>query len=217
MIRYERGGYARWKNDENIRSQKVDLFTLGDIHECTMIQNHYLNLIEEEILNRFELFDKKMCLERGVPYCTQRKYERGNGEIIIIEADKTVWDCKLTPEIARRELLGLLSECKDWELQTTFVQRVEAYLIVKILEVDKEIQYDISHKHLNNIGILMAIKNVYEEQLKHYAKLYKQRIHNARYEKREVDSRHEKDEFGKFVDDRKEEFFLRSRPDICSC
>jgi len=166
-----------------------------------------------------------MCLNRRVTYYVKARDPggRATGDCQSIEPDDALCDAVMTPEFARAQLLELSDECEHWEFQNTFVQRVEAYLIAKITEVDDAIQNECSppfchadrrtgHVIAQDSRILMTMKTIYKEQLQIYAKIAQQRDRAAIYEKRNVDAAHDRDEFGDVLDDRIDEHFLTSRP-----
>ena len=238
------GAYAEWQIEKNRRYEALALLQTYQKHDVTkhiveseiekmkFERNHLLNLIEEHILAVLELFDRKMCLNRGVAYYVKERHYCGiaTGDRQKIVPDDALYDAVMTPEFAQAQLLQLSNECEHWEFQDTFVQRVQAYLIAKIKEVDDAIQDDAiqnqcappfchvdrrtGHVIARDKKILSTMQTVYKEQLQIYAKIAEQRVRMASYKKRDVHPPHNKDEFGDYLDERKDENFLTSRPDF---
>ena len=238
--RHVPGAYAKWKIEEHQRYNALALLQTFQKHDdvaqhiefekykMKLERNHHLNLIEEHILEVLELFDRKMCLNRRVTYYVKARNSSGRatGDCQSVEPDDALCDAVMTPEFARAQLLELSDECEHWEFQTTFVQRVEAYLIAKITEVDDAIQNECSppfchvdrrtgHAIAQDSRILMTMQTVYKEILQIYGKIAQQRVRAAIYQKRNVHAAHDVDEFGDFLDDRIDEHFLTSRPALC--
>jgi len=238
------GAYALWQIEKNRRYEALATLQTYQTHDVTkhivesemnnmkFERNHLLNLIEEHILAVLELFDRKMCLNRGVAYYVKARNYCGipTGDRQKIVPDDALYDAVMTPEFAQAQLLQLSNECEHWEFQDTFVQRVQAYLIAKIKEVDDAIQDDAiqnqcappfchvdrrtGHVIAQDKKILRTMETVYKEQLQIYAKIAEQRVRMAKYNKRDVHPPHDKDDFGGYLYERKDENFLTS-PALC--
>jgi len=166
-------------------------------------------MIEDDILTALEAFDRKMCLDRGVTYDIELREEGGRrkGRRQILPPDAALAASIITPELIRERLNFLFDLC-DVPLQTTFIQRVSAYLQAKIEEVEHAIQSNFRaryakkyHEHAPaeyvhdtdaqqafsiDSTLLEKIKFVYQEQFQKYNARHKFNIRRACYEQLET-------------------------------
>jgi len=195
------------KNWEIMKEKNI--FTLAELRETKREHNHHMNMIEQYIMNVLELFDRKMCLYRGVTYDITGRMDSGRttGNRQVIEPDDALRAAVMTPELARSELLEPFGECEPYEFQHTFVQRMHTYLAAKVSEVDAQILCNLQtgndlRQHesaslytcdtharqaiLQDSTILGRMLSVYNEQLQIYAELHRKNVRYAIYQKRQV-------------------------------
>ena len=174
-------------------------------------RNMYMNMIEDDIVAALEAFDRKMCFDRGVTYDIELREEDGRrkGRRQIIPPDAPVIASTINPELFK-ERMNFLFDVSGYSLQTTFIQRVSAYLEAKIKEVEHAIQsnfraryakkynprspteyeyiHDTDAQHAFSIDstLLEKIKFVYQEQFQKYNALHKTNIRHAYYKQLET-------------------------------
>ena len=227
IIQRDMHPYTLWET-QGPHNNKIH-WSMQELKDLELERNIYFNMLEDDILAAFEAFDRKMCLDRGVVYDIESPEEDGfrrDGRQIILP-DAALAASNITPASTRDRLNFLFGVCSTIDLQSTFVQRVCAYLQAKIKEVEHAIEsnfkaryaltkhpdsptehmYDTDARYAFSIDstLLDKIKFVYDERFQKYTACHNYNMRHAYYKKRKTPYPWEDDKG-------KGENFLTSRP-----